>query len=538
MNNKKGEIATIFAISVFAVLSITTMISAVLFNSSKQTGNSTRAAAENCSDFGNTDATKSLAESWKVTDCSTQCVLTDNDISIKYGSDECTKSFSSTYGNNREDYWCYYFDDTPNAGRCLVLKNAEDRPANPTPLPTFTPTPIPTHTPTPTSTHTLSATPTPTPTNLPNTPIPTITPIISSTLAPTPFCIDYEKNSKTTIGGQSYCFNETTKRICCVGGSQDQSSPCYGKTNLEELSCSKSNMTCIQNGDTALCVYPTSTPIPATSTPTPSTIPTPSNTPTPLAPSSTPTPSISPTATPTPKPIPLCEALLMNGDSNSKLDIVFLSTGYTNLDQLRNSILTEINRWYSGSNIGRDRLNKLNFTLYTDLTKNFNDGPVVKDNVYPHLTLNWKSSTQESKRCAGDIFLVIVNSQTWGGYADFGIGAVVSTITMPAMEHELSHAIGYMHDEYVPKKVDAPQSAKVYEQCYDGVSRDQTQPCIKWMFQYQKSSYPQMGCYPGCNYQNWFRAYDDDIMFQKIVDNLIYTPIQLDLWDRNTKSYH
>ncbi|NTU47296.1 hypothetical protein HGA88_06765 [Candidatus Roizmanbacteria bacterium] len=165
MNLKRGEITTFLVIGAFILLGISTMMGSLLLNRSNNNTITTRASAGNCPDFSSSDATKSLAESWSVVSCSVPCKLTDNDRSVTYGSDEC----ASKNGGDRQNFWCYYFDDTPSEGRCLMLKSAGSRPANPTPLPTFTPTPIPTATPVPTVTR-----------------MPTIIPTITSTLTATP----------------------------------------------------------------------------------------------------------------------------------------------------------------------------------------------------------------------------------------------------------------------------------------------------------------------------------------------------------------
>ena len=239
---------------------------------------------------------------------------------------------------------------------------------------------------------------------------------------------------------------------------------------------------------------------------------------------------------PSPPPDPgdistLCYPVKINGDQNSKLDLIFFAGRYQNKEEFLNDVRTSIN-FLEATNLPKAVLNKINYWALTDLSVDFID--YEYSNRIHRIIYNKDVAAVQKSRCRADTSIVIFNLPGYSdGTAFRGIGSCVTRSALSAVPHELGHSIAFLGDEYnygSPLSTDwVARGYNVSYNCSQEKSQSQTEACPKWA-----GLFTGVGCIPVCGYTNLFRSTQESIMNVGIRD---YNPPSIRGWEMALQNY-
>jgi len=186
-----------------------------------------------------------------------------------------------------------------------------------------------------------------------------------------------------------------------------------------------------------------------------------------------------------------CADIVSNGDPSSKLDVVFLGHGYTDLNQLYQDAVKQKNLILSYRAFSESSL-AINFHLVNlslDLSCDYGCSGI--DRLICCDTAKVKNYAFQ---CPMDQIIVIVNNKKYGGggYLEEDI-AVTSINESAVVTHEFGHSFGNLGDEYSYGQTCSSPS--------DVVNCDSSSSCPKW-------SGSGLGCLEKCGCTNWYRPSD------------------------------
>lgn len=326
------------------------------------------------------------------------------------------------------------------------------------------------------------------PTSTPLPPTATSVPPPTSTTAPTPTST-YLSPTPTSY----YPTATISPTRTAVGGPE----PTYTPTPTYKAYVTATS----QPSPTATSSLPSSTPKPTiTMASLPSITPIPTITPFPT----TPPP---PTATPIPPVGPLgckVEPVDVHGNPSDKYDVLFLSQGFTNLDDFKKAAQEAVSS-VSSSNFNSAEsnylYNKLNFWINADITTNYFAVTSCIPGQANSVCWNFAAAEFDTHlKCNADGYVILINSQGDGAMALVGKGAAISRKYTAGTAHELGHVMCMLNDEYVGYSGIVNFIAGI-----PNTNCSQVAPC-PW------GTHPGIGCIQGCTDGNWFRSSQNSIM--------------------------
>lgn len=130
------------------------------------------------------------------------------------------------------------------------------------------------------------------------------------------------------------------------------------------------------------------------------------------APTATPTPTVFATWTPTPSPNgptpirPNCLPIVAKGNKYNKYDIVFIPNNYTDYNKFRTDVEETISK-IEALNLGAAIIDKLNFTIFTDVTKSNNVVQCDPANGKKNPCWDRNIANTSMRICNGDAYIII-----------------------------------------------------------------------------------------------------------------------------------
>ncbi|MBU2523508.1 MAG: M64 family metallopeptidase [Nanoarchaeota archaeon] len=199
-----------------------------------------------------------------------------------------------------------------------------------------------------------------------------------------------------------------------------------------------------------------------------------------------------------------CIPLIYNGDSDNKLDVAILPSGYTDFSKFKSDALRFIDA--SGSKNGLlsfepFKSNRENFNFYIvnsteDLECNKNCQGI------PSLVCcNDEKVSKTASQCPTDKILVFLDTKDFCGTASYYARACNGWNLGEVAVHEFGHAFGGLGDEYDYQK--AYPTYRIYKAVYPNC--DSSSQCPKW-----KSYWD--GCVQGCGITESFRPTQKDCL--------------------------
>lgn len=186
------------------------------------------------------------------------------------------------------------------------------------------------------------------------------------------------------------------------------------------------------------------------------------------------------------------ECELIQGDHDeTKINFVFLPSGYQDYERFKNDAKNLINGWDSLLEIEPFKSNQDRFSFFTVNTTRDFDCEIGCKGVPTLVCCNSKKVLEEASRCDYDSIVVLINSEKECGSASY-YAKVCSRnwYANTVLVHEIGHSFADLADEYV--YADYFGDYTVGE--VDEVNCD-TEGCEKW----QNIS---DGCYQGCTYSS------------------------------------
>ena len=189
-----------------------------------------------------------------------------------------------------------------------------------------------------------------------------------------------------------------------------------------------------------------------------------------------------------------CE-LIQGGYDESKINFVFVPSGYQDYNRFKNDAKNLINGWDSFFEIEPFKSGADNFSFFVVNTTRDFECEVGCKNVSTLVCCNGRSVLEEASRCDYDSIIVLVNSEEECGSASY-YAKVCSrnSYANTVLVHELGHSFADLADEYVYEDYFGDYAVGEVNEINCDKAR-----CQKW----QNIS---DGCYEGCTYSNLYRS--------------------------------
>jgi len=197
---------------------------------------------------------------------------------------------------------------------------------------------------------------------------------------------------------------------------------------------------------------------------------------------------------------PNCEVVVNNGDSEDKLDIVFVAEGYNSdeFDLFETKVAEGYNRLFATEPYSSSS-SLVNISI---VESTIDLGCGYSDSNGPDCTQT--NAKQIASVCSTDR-VIILSNHTFRSHAYYGGVAFVSApgYHWPGVVvHEFGHSFSRLADEYVSGDGDRGEYAVI-----SSYNCDVDSACSKW------SDFPEAGCFDGCMYMNgYYRSVSNGIM--------------------------
>jgi len=194
-----------------------------------------------------------------------------------------------------------------------------------------------------------------------------------------------------------------------------------------------------------------------------------------------------------------CTTVYYSGDSNRRLDIVFLADGYGTKDRFAEDVNSYVNNVFLATEPFKSNVEKVNFYRVDDdneLGCNDKDYLICDDFLVQQVAVN----------CPNDYIFVlhdrnkIIDAAQPLRSSSIGNVAYINTADDEFVAiHEFGHIFAKLADEYVDDRFYTNFDAKETPNCDDN-------RCKKW------AAVDGTGCFRGCTTAAFFRATDNSIM--------------------------
>jgi len=201
-----------------------------------------------------------------------------------------------------------------------------------------------------------------------------------------------------------------------------------------------------------------------------------------------------------------CVSLIYNGDSNNKIDIVFMGQNYANAKEFIPAVDNYIQNALFATEPFKTNAEKFNLYRIDD----FSDLNCKTDGYIYCDEYNVK---QRASNCPNDYIIVLMKrSKVIDLASPLRSSAYSNIINLNTADdnlvimHELGHAFANLADEYVDDSYYVNFNEKDYANCADDT-------CSKWR------NIEGTGCFKGCSLSSFYRATQKSIMNNYLISN-------------------